>query len=175
LPTKREKLLLRLLVGAVACGALFVSLGLGIERLKAAREKETRYRAQNEKLAQSLPAEADITVLRDRLKAELEEGKRHFYTSQQMDPYTFGTLIRKKLAAQAIVVDRYRVVELKGKSGLEFSVSGTPRSLILFLKEVSESEKYWTISSLTLTTRDNGETMDAVLRIGYETLDEKIG
>jgi hypothetical protein len=43
-------------------------------------------------------------------------------------------------------------------------------ALIRFLKEVSESQKHWNISSLALTMREGTRTAEAVFRIGYEEL-----
>jgi hypothetical protein len=62
-------------------------------------------------------------------------------------------------------------MDLKDANSLEFSISGSIDSLVLFLKEVSESEKNWTVPSLTLTMRGESGQVDSVFRIGYEVLD----
>jgi hypothetical protein len=85
-----------------------------------------------------------------------------------MDPYSFGTGVRKKLASLGMHVVRYQVLEIKGRDTLEFSVSGPARALVLFLKEVSESKKYWSISLLKVSIHAGTAAVDAVLRIGYE-------
>lgn len=170
---KRERRLLVALGVVVALSLLTIALILGMERLGAARVKAAQYEAQIAKLSRSLPSESDISALRESLKKELDARKARFYSPDQMNPYSFGTLIKKELTSHGITVIRYQVIEIRGKSSLEFSVSGNVKSLILFLQDVSRSEKYWTISSLTLTMREGTERVDAVFRIGYEVLDKK--
>jgi hypothetical protein len=167
---KKTRRLLALLVAAVAVAGIGVAVTLGSERLRSARAIGEQYEAQVRKLEQSLPAEKEILALRDRLRAELDQRKGRFYRPDEMNPYSFGTLIKKRLVAHGMSVVRYQLIEVKGESSLEFSVSGPIMSLTLFLKEVSESEKDWTISSLDLTMRGGTGTMDAVFRIGYEVL-----
>ncbi len=175
MPSDREKRLLWILGAAAAFSAFALAIGLGAERMAAARATSSRYEAEVAKLSRALPSEAEAVSLRDKLKARLAQGKSRFYAPGEMSPYGFGTLVRKKLAARGISVVRYQVVEIKGKSSIEFSVSGTAAALILFLKDVSESEKNWTVSSLTLTMREGTGTADAVFRIGYEILGAKKG
>jgi hypothetical protein len=175
MPSEREKRLLWMLGGAAAVCAFVVVIGLGAERMASAKTTSLKYEAEVAKLSRALPSEAEAVSLRDKLKAELERGKSRFYAPQEMSPFSFGTLVRKKLAARGISVVRYQVVEMKGKSSIEFSVSGTAAALILFLRDVSESEKYWTVSSLTLSMREGTGTADAVFRIEYEVLDAKKG
>ncbi len=172
---KRERLLLGVLIAVVATTVCGIVVALGTERLSAAQERAFRYEEQIKKLSQSLPAESDVNAQRDTLRAALETGKKRFYAAGEMNPYVFGTLVKKSLAAHDITVVRYQVVEQKGANSLEFSVSGNVRSFVMFLKEVSESPKYWTISSLTLNMREGTSTFTAAFRIGYETLDSQSG
>jgi hypothetical protein len=175
MPSEREKRLLWMLGAAAAVCAFAMAIGLGAERMAAAKATSLKYEAEVAKLSRALPSETEAATLRDRLRAELENGKSKFYAPQEMSPFSFGTLVRKKLAARGISVVRYQVVEIKGKSSIEFSVSGTAAALILFLRDVSESEKYWTVSSLTFSIREGTGTADAIFRIGYEVLDAKKG
>jgi len=172
---KREKILLGVLIGVIGVCAGGIGIALGTERLATAGEKAVRYEEQIRKLAQSLPSEADITAQRDALQMELAKGKQRFYSAGEMNPYLFGTLVKKELAAHDITVVRYQVVDQKNANSLEFSVSGNVRSFVMFLKEVSESPKYWTISSLTLNMREGTSAFTAAFRIGYETLDSQSG
>ena len=59
----------------------------------------------------------------------------------------------------------------KGTTVLEFSVSGSIRSLLGFLRDVSQAEKIWTIPSLTCRIREGTERVDAVFRIRYAVID----
>lgn len=168
---KREKQLLGILATVILLAALVIVFLQGAERLRAARANAPGYQAQNEKLQFASGSEAQATSLRDRLQGELDIMKNRFYAPNEMNPYSFGILIKKKLSSLGMTVVRYQVIELKGASSLEFFVSGSINSFILFLKEVSESDRFWTISSLSLIMRENTEGMDAVFRIGYEIRD----
>jgi hypothetical protein len=168
---KREKILLIVLSVAAAAAAVSIILFLGSERIRTAQSRAAEYRKQIEKLSHSTPPEAEVVSLRDRLAAEYAAKKASFYSADEMNPYSFGTIIKKELTSRGITVVRYQVVESQGKSSLEFSVTGSVRSLILFLKQVSESDKFWTISSFSLSMREGTEIADSTFRIGYEVID----
>jgi hypothetical protein len=170
MPDRKTLRLLALLAAAAAVSGLGIAFTVGGERLSEARAVGGQYEAQIRKLEQTLPAEKDILSLRDRLKAEIEAKKGRFYRPDEMNPYSFGTLIKRRLASYGMSVVRYQVLDLKGENSLEFSVSGPVMSLVRFLREVSEFPKNWTISSFTLTMRGGTGAMDAVFRIGYEVL-----
>jgi hypothetical protein len=166
---KREKLLLGILTAVISVAALGIVFSLGAERLRSALVNVGQYREQNEKLRRSIGSEeVDALSLRERLQGELAVMKTRFYGPGEMNPYSFGALIKKKLGSLGLAVVRYQVIEVKGVSSLEFSISGSINSIILLFKEVSESERYWTISSLALTMREDAVGADAVFRIGYE-------
>ena len=167
---KREGRLLFALAVLVGATILAAAASLGAERLREAREKNRQYRAQIVRLRQSLESQAEISSLQEHLKARLESEKTHFYSPREIDLYTFGAFIRKRLGVRGMEVVRYQVTELKGRSNLEFSVFGSIRSLVLFLEEVSDSRKYWGISSLSLTMHEGAGMVDAAFRIGYEEI-----
>jgi hypothetical protein len=163
------------LLGILAAIGLLVVLGaafsFGAERSRAARAKAAQYAVQNAELRHSIGSESRLVSLRDQLQGELGVMRSRFYAPNEMNPYSFGTLIRKKLASHGILVVRYQVIEVKGATGLEFSVLGSIASLVLFLKEVSESDHYWSVSSFSLTGREGTRDADASFRIGYEVRD----
>jgi hypothetical protein len=165
---KREKLLLGILAAVISCTAMAIVFALGAERLQSARANVGQYREQNEKLRASIGSEADVLSLRERLQGELAVMKTRFYGPEEMNPYSFGALIKKKLGSLGLTVVRYQVIEVKRVTSLEFSISGSINSIILLLKEVSESDRYWTISFLAMTMREDTGGADAVFRIGYE-------
>lgn len=170
---KRERALLAALGAVAVLAVIAVCLFLGIERIATAQTRAAEYRKQIDKLSQSMPPEAEVVSLRDRLAAEFTSRKARFYSAEEMNPYSFGTIIKKELTSRGINVVRYQVVDIQGKNSLEFSVNGSVRSLILFLKQVSESDKFWTISSFSLAMREGSETADSTFRIGYEVIDTK--
>ncbi len=167
---KREKTLLGILIGVVVLSGAGLGIQMGVERLTDARSKVAQYEAQIRKISQALPAEEDIVTRAAAMKAELADVTSRFYAPEDLNPYSFGTLIKKKLAGLGITVVRYQVVETGGKSFLEFSVTGSARSIVQFFKDVSEAGKYWTVPMLTLTMREGTEKADVVFRIGYEVL-----
>ncbi len=171
MPAKREWKFLRILAAIGLLVALGAAFTFGAERSRVARAKAAQYAVQNAALRHSIGSESRLVFLRGQLQGELDVMRSRFYAPNEMNPYSFGTLIRKKLASHGIVVVRYQVIEVKGATGLEFSVSGSIASLVLFLKEVSESDHHWSVSSFALTVREGTRDADASFRIGYEVRD----
>jgi hypothetical protein len=167
----RERRLLALLAATVAAAVLAVALGLGMERLRAARDQAEKLRAVISKLEAALPSGEEEASRVDGLEADLAAAKSRFYAPVEMSPYAFGTLVKNTLVSLGMTVIRYQVVDFEGRKDLEFSVSGPVRSLVLFLEGVSEAEKLSSIPSLAMTVREGTDVVDAVFRIGYETLD----
>ena len=143
------------------------------ERLTAARTRGARFEAQARTLQQALAPESDLLRERDELKREVARRVTRFYTPDALTPYAFGTLVKKKLVSCGMSVTRYQIVEVKGRSFLEFSTSGSARGLLVFLDDVSRQDKYWVIPSITVSTRQNSNVVDVVFRIGYESIDTK--
>jgi hypothetical protein len=168
--TERRKRLFFVLAVVLTVSVMAAVTGRGIERLRTAEEKSGQYRTQIARLRQSLQMQSQSASRRQQLEDQMKIARARFYPPGEIDPYSFGTMVRKRLAAEGMRVIRYQVVEIKGRSGLEFTVSGPIRSLVLFLKEVSESQKYWSMTSLTLTMREGISVVEAVFRIGYEEL-----
>ena len=163
--------LLVFLAGAVALSAAAVSFDLGFQRLRDVRAVTERWEAEVRRLQQPLPAEARIRVALDSLRKDLANRAAHFYAADEITPYSFGAAVKGRLSALGMTVVRYQVIDLKGKIYLEFSVTGSARALILFLRDVSRGQKYWSIPSLSLTMREGSDTVDVSFRIGYEIID----
>jgi hypothetical protein len=175
MPGSRPRVLLIILACAAAAAGIGITIFLGMERLSASQLHAGQYQSQIARLQRSLRPEGELASVRDVLKAELKERRSRYYRHEEMNPYTFGALVRKRLVSNGLSVVRYQLVELKGESSLEFTVSGPAVCFIHFLKEVSESKKYWAISSLALSMRGSTAVMDAVFRIGYEVLSSESG
>lgn len=168
---KRERLLLLVLCSVVALCALVIVFSLGAERLKSARASAAQNQTKIMKLRESLRSEGELSSERDQLKDRLAGLRTKYYSSREISPFTFGTIVQKKLSSRGIKVIRYQMLEQKEVNSLEFTVEAPVSSLILFLKDVSDYERYWTISSFKLTMREGVDAADAVFRIGYEVLD----
>lgn len=147
-----------------------IGVSIGLQKLSDARQKILVYETHVIQQAASLPAEKDVTAQRDALKVQLQDLTKRFYNPGEMDPYQFGDIIKKRLAADGIKVTNYQVITESGKTTLEFSVTGSANSLVLFLKEISEAEKIWNMATFTLTLKEKSLTADAVFRIGYEVI-----
>ena len=163
--------LLVVLAGAVALSAAAISFDLGFQRLRDARAVTERWEAEVRKLQQPLPAEARIRAARDSFRNDLANRAAHFYAANEINPYSFGAAVKGRLSALGMTVVRYQVIDLKGRSWLEFSVTGSARALIVFLRDVSRKQKYWSIPSLSLMMREGSDIVELSFRIGYEVID----
>ena len=171
--TRTTRRLLMILLAAVFAAAFGIGLELTLERLSAARQKVARYESDIARLRLALAPEADLVMERDKLRAGIAARASRFFTVDSVTPYTFGELVKQKLASLSLKVLRYQVVELKGRSLLEFSVTGSAKGMVIFLHDVSHQDKYWSIPSLTITAHPGGGMVDMVFRTGYEMVDSK--
>ncbi len=168
MPGSTTNRLLALLGGAVLVAAAAVALDLGMERLSAAKGRIALHEGQLRALQRSLPSAIDQLVQqRDTLRADVQQRAARFYAKDETDPYAFGAVIRNELASLGIAVLRYQVIDVKGASYLEFSVSGSARSFVQFLRAVSQAPRAWTIPSMTLSVEEGSGVVNVDFRIGY--------
>jgi hypothetical protein len=170
---RKTKVLLSLLAAALAIVAVGIVLSTGLERLVDARAAAERYEMRIAKLRKFLPTSLDLNASRDALRKEIAATESRFYSVDEMNPYSFGAVVKRKITSLGINVQRYQVIDVKGTSYVEFSAYGKARSFVTFLRDVSESEKMWTIPSMSMTLREGSDIVDAVLRIGYAVVDSK--
>ena len=170
LTAKSRRLLYVLVTTALLCGAA-VSASLGLERLRAARSTAALYTEQIRVLAGSIPVESMLLSQREELDTRLERVRSRFYDSGEMNPYVFGSLIKQELTDLGLEIARYQVVQMQGQDFLEFTLSGPTVAVVDFLQTVFESERYWTIPTLTINVRKGSEAVDAVFQVGYEEHD----
>jgi len=163
----KTRTLLILLAGACVAAGVLISLNLGLERLAAARASIAQHEGLIRRLEKSLPDLSVLTGRRDALQKDVERRAARFYTADETDPYAFGAVVRRKLASLGISVLRYQVSDAKGASYLDFSVTASARAFVLFLRDVSQAEKLWTIPSLTLSVQQATGTVNVDFRIGY--------
>jgi len=164
---RRLRALLALLACAVAVAGVAIAAGEGFGRLAAARAAASSLEARIERLRQAAPPEGEGAAARERIAAEITAIRARLYASGETNPYTFGTLVKNRLASLGISVLRYQVVEAGDAPLVEFTASGSVRSFIEFLRETSRSAKAWTVPSLALSMREGTDRADATFRIGY--------
>jgi hypothetical protein len=163
----RTRTLLVLLAGAILVAGAALALNAGMERLAAARASIAQHEGLIRRLEKSLPDLQDLTRERDALQKDVERRTARFYAADETDPYAFGAVVRRKLASLGIAVLRYQLTDAKGASYLDFSVTSSARAFVLFLRDVSQAQKLWTIPSLTLSVQEATGTVKADFRIGY--------
>jgi|GEM_PF-3019231 len=169
---KVDRRLLYVLAAAVGIAAVVVAGGLIAERLSDARARAERYETRSRALRKTLLPEADLARERDALDRRVARLRARYYRADEISPYAFGGEVKKRLRSAGMTVARYQIMESKGKSFLEFAVSGRARSFLQFLRDVSLQGKYWTIPSMTVDARAGGDVVEVVFKIGYEVIDE---
>ena len=165
---ERRTRILAVLSAAVLIGAMGCVFVGGAERLNTAKRNTGRLLAHNEMLRNSLGTEAQARGLVDRLRGERDVMKARLYAPNEMNPYSFAALIKRRLGSRGMTVARYQLMETNGARTVEFSVSGPIASFISFLEEVSRSDRSWAIPSLSLNMKEGTSTADVAFRIGYE-------
>jgi len=169
--SKRETLLLHVLVWAVVAAAAGIGFYLQLERRAEARQKIAALREQVGKFGARAADQEALNRQKEQLSRELELDRGRYYTAQEMDPYRFGIIIRDLLRRDGLEISRYQTQEVMGENLLEFAVSGNALGLTRFLQKVSQSPKRWSVPFLSVTAGQRGK-IQAVFRIGYESTDE---
>jgi len=169
--SKRETLLLHVLIGVVVAAAAGVGFYLQLERRADALQKTGLLREQVGKFAARVADEDALSRQRQELARSLEREKERYYAAQEMDPYRFGIIIRELLLRDGLAISRYQTQEVMGQNLLEFAISGSALGLARFLQRVSESTKRWSVPFLSISAGERGR-VQAVFRIGYESIDE---
>jgi hypothetical protein len=163
------RVLLVLLAAAVGLAAGGIVAGEGFGRLAAARTDAARLEARIVRLRDAAVGGSAGSGARAALTAEIAARRARLYDPDEMNPYSFGTLVKGRLSSLGISVLRYQVVEVGGAPFVEFAASGGVRSFIVFLRDVSRNEKAWFIPSLSLTMREGTDRADAIIKVGYAT------
>jgi hypothetical protein len=112
-----------------------------------------------------------LRAQRQRLEEDLAAERDHYYEAGRIDPYRFGIVVRELLLARRLRILKYQTLESGQRTLLEFAVEGSALELMSFLQAVSKSEKYWSISFLSISARRGNGEVEAVFRVGYETLE----
>jgi hypothetical protein len=171
--SKREVLLLHVLLWAVAAAVAGIGFYLQLERRADARQKIAALREQVGKFGARAADQETLSRQKEQLARELERDQGRYYADQEMDPYRFGIIIRDLLLRDGLAISRYQTQEVMGENLLEFAVSGSALGLARFLQRVSESPKRWSVPFLSISAGERGR-VQAVFRIGYESIDEVV-
>jgi len=169
--SKRETLLLHVLLWVVGAAAAGIGFYLQLERRAEAATRIGALTEQMSKFQTRAMDEEDLRRQREELARGLEQGQRRYYAAQEMDPYRFGIIIRDLLLRDGLAISRYQTQEVAGENLLEFAVSGSAIGLARFLQRVSQSPRQWSVPFLSISAGERGR-VQAVFRIGYESLDE---
>lgn len=168
--SRREKLLLNILLWIVAAVVLGFLAAATLEKRAGLREKIDRLEKQMPQFSAHVASEARLRARKEQLQAELEVERSHYYEVGQMDPYRFGILVRELLVKNRLRIERYQTLEVGRQILLEFSVEGSALDLMKFLEAASTSGKHWSMPFLSINAQRGGSAVEAVFRIGYETL-----
>jgi len=169
--SRRERLLLNVLAWVLIAAAAGVGFSLQLERRSDALRGIGRVSGQLEELDRRTADPQSLAHRKLELTRALVREESRRYAAGEMDPYRFGILIRDLLLQEGLEIRRYQTQEAKGGNLLEFAVSGSALGLARFLEKVSESPKLWTVPFLSISAGEGGKAQ-AVLRIGYESIDE---
>jgi nitrate/nitrite-specific signal transduction histidine kinase len=169
--SKREILLLHVLVWVVVAAAAGIGFYLQLERRADAVQKIGALREQMSKFGARAADQEALSRQKEQLGRELERDQGRYYAAQEMDPYRFGIIIRELLLRDGLAISRYQTQEVMGQNLLEFAVSGNALGLARFLQRVSESPKRWSVPFLSISAGERGR-VQAVFRVGYESIDE---
>lgn len=169
--SRRERFLLNILSWIVAAVALGFLSAATLDKQAGLRGKIQKLERQIPQLSSHAAGEAQLRARRQLLQAELEAERNHYYEAGQIDPYRFGILIRDLLVGSRLQIKRYQTLEVGKQILLEFSVEGSALDLMKFLEAVSNSGKHWSMPFLSVNARGGTGAVDAVFRIGYETLE----
>ncbi len=169
--SKRETLLLHVLIWVVGAAAFGIGLYLQLERRAEAVQKIGVLAEQMNKLEARAADEDGLRRQKQELVRSLEQDQGRYYTAQEMDPYRFGIIIRELLLRDGLAISRYQTQEVMGRNLLEFAVSGSALGLARFLQRVSESPRHWSVPFLSISAGERGR-VQAVFRIGYESINE---
>ncbi len=107
---------------------------------------------------------------RDRIEKEIKMEVSRYYSQDDSDIYVFGIMVRKIILKNNLEIKKYHTFVENSREMIEFSVTGDIISIIMFIKEIYENEKYIDINYLRLkrsTLKNHGEL---IFRISYETL-----
>ncbi len=167
--SRRERLLVRVLGWTLVLVVLGAFSLHEAGRVTEARGRAVRLEQQARRLAAKLPEAGDLAGRLERARGALEEERRRFYAPGEMDPYRFGTLVRDRLVARGLKIDRYQTLEPGQGTLLEFSVQGDALALVSFFREASESDKYWSLPFVSVSAKGEG-AVQSVFRIRYEQI-----
>ena len=171
--SKREKLLINLLILICIISGAGLLYYLMIDRIIDLNNSINLLKQQIQQITLTMPDESDLKVKKDLLRMGIDELEDRYYQKNEMDPYTFGILIKDLITSKGLDISKYQTIEAKDSIQLEFSVSGNALDFSEFLESVSLSDKYWSIPYLTMNANDRNGRIQSVFRITYGMIDEK--
>jgi Tfp pilus assembly protein PilO len=106
----------------------------------------------------------------ENIEEQIENEQSRFYLPGETDIANFGLQVKDLIVSNRLRITNQRTITQQDKNYIEFSCEGKANNLALFLKGVSDAEKYWRIDSLSIQSRTIDGNITAKMRITYETI-----
>ena len=171
--SKREKLLLYIFFLVLIFSGAGIIYYFMIEKVIGLNENIALAEMQIQQLQKTMPDSISLKEKNEILQKEIEELQSKFYGDTEIDPYKFGILVRDLLSSKNLNISKYQTIETKEAFLLEFSVTGDALNFTEFLEQVSHTDKYWSINTLTINADNINGRVQAVFQITYETINKE--
>jgi hypothetical protein len=169
--TDREQKLLYVLTLIIIVSVSVLFLFVKMEEMRLLKEKIAALESQARKSHGRLPDKNSLRSRKEYLVDAIIKEEKKYYTRMEIDPYRFSIIVRERLLANNMKIQKYKTAEVKDQVYLEFSLSGSALDLMNFLKYSSTFEKYWYMPFLSIDSNKNDGSITSVMRMNYETLD----
>ena len=163
--SKKESLLLKILIASLAACALAVFLALVIPAAGGLRS-EIDLLEKGIANAKSLEVnQKELGEYYENLKSRILKEKESYYPAGEQDLTRLGIRMLSLIKREGLTYNRLNKVDSKDGSYIEIGLSGGVVNLLRFLKEIYAEPKYLSVDYLTVSNT-NGR-MKAVLRMNY--------
>lgn len=168
--TKRERVLLWVLVALAGCAAAWIGATALTDRVHLLRQDIAASRRQLGRLAEEgtvgddLVDARELAALRERV-AELEDA---LAVQVSTDPYAFGEAVRVQLVDHGISVEQIETVSLGEPVVMQFTGRGSADSVATFIRSVFADRRTWHMPYVSLQRGPGRRDVRFVIRLGYD-------
>jgi hypothetical protein len=114
--------------------------------------------------------DADLKEKIKLIDTAIENEQKKFYKAGEIDIASFGLKVKDLITQNNLKIENQRTISQKDVEFIEFRCIGKSNQLANFLREISASEKYFRVDSLTIQSKNIDGNIDAKMRITYETI-----